>query len=42
LNLRGWKTLAYLLMLVALATSQPADLLRQASAVLQAACHTFY
>jgi hypothetical protein len=35
--LSGLKTLAYLLILVAIATSQPAQLLRQACALVRAA-----
>ena len=38
----GLKTLAYLLILVALAISQPADLLRQACALVQTAINIFY
>ena len=38
----GLKTLAYLLILMALAISQPADLLRQACALVQITINIFY
>jgi hypothetical protein len=38
----GLKTLAYLLILIALAISQPAQLLRQAYTLRQAAIHMLY